>query len=140
MTEFTFDGRVAVRRGETRHYVNISWRHEAASDEIFLTTPLGQGLAQLRRDATGARLLTADRREFLADEWEGLAEQLFGTRLPLNDLPTWVTGHAQPWANGWRVNYLDYQSEAPSALPVLLEVKRDDIEVRLKIDEWSRVR
>lgn len=140
LTEFAFDGRVAVRQGETRHHVNISWRHDPSGDQVLLTTPLGQGVAELSRDAAGARLVTADRREFSAADWERLGEQLFGIRLPLNDLPAWIVGHAIASGNDWRVEYLDYQSGAPDALPTLLEVRRGDIEVRLKIDDWSRVR
>jgi outer membrane lipoprotein LolB len=140
LTEFEFDGRVAVRQGETRHHVNISWRHDITNDEILLTTPLGQGVAELSRNTTGARLVMADRSEFVAADWEGLAEQLFGTRLPLNDLPAWVAGHAGASVGGWRVEYLDYQSNARDALPTLLEMKRNDIVVRLKIDGWSRAR
>lgn len=137
---FEFDGRVAVRQGENRHHLNISWRHEAASDTILLTTPLGQGVAELGRNASGARLTMADRRQFGAADWEALAEQLLGIRLPLNDLPAWVTGHGAEAAGGWRVEYLDYQSSAPDALPTQLELTRDGIEVRIRIDEWTRDR
>jgi outer membrane lipoprotein LolB len=140
LTEFELDGRLVVRQGETRHHVNISWRHDAANDVIFLTTPLGQGVAELSRTGSGARLVMADRREFVAADWEGLAQRLFDIRLPLSELPAWVSGRSAPSVGGWRVNYLDYQSDARDALPTLLELKRDDIEVRLKIDEWSRAR
>jgi outer membrane lipoprotein LolB len=137
---FEIDGRVLVRRGETRHHVNISWRHAATSDQILLTTPFGQGVAELSRDTSGARLVMADHREFVAADWVGLAEQLFGIRLPLDDLPVWVTGQSTAAASAWQVEYLDYQSNAPDALPTLLELKHDDIEIRLKIDEWNRGR
>jgi len=140
LTEFEFDGRIAVRQSQSWHYANIVWRHDKAGDEILLTTPLGQGMAELSRDASGARLLTADRKEYAASDWEGLSEQTFGIRLPLGDMPKWLTGHAPPAASGWRVEYLDYQSEAADALPTSMEARRDDIEVRLKINEWSRAR
>lgn len=107
---------------------------------MLITTPLGQGVAELSRDAAGARLLMADGKEYAAADWEDLAERTFGTRLPLNDLPQWLTGHAPAAATGWRVDYLDYQSEAVDALPTLVEAKRGDIELRLKIDVWSGVR
>jgi outer membrane biogenesis lipoprotein LolB len=102
----------------------------------LVTTPLGQGVAELGRDARGAWLRTADRREYFAPDWEGLAEQVFGARLPLNDLPAWLSGHAPSSVSGWRVEYLEYQSDALDALPTLIEVKRDDIELRLKVSEW----
>ncbi|HTY04394.1 MAG TPA: outer membrane lipoprotein LolB [Rhodocyclaceae bacterium] len=130
------EGRIVVRQSQSSHYANISWRHEPAQDQILLTTPLGQGVAELVRDAYGARLRTADRREVVAPDWDSLAEQVFGAKLPLSDLPSWVAGEAPPPTSGWRVAYLDYQDDAPDALPTLIEVKRDDIEVRLKITEW----
>lgn len=135
---FAFDARIAVRQGEQRHFANIAWQHDARRDSILVTTPLGQGVAELSRDAAGARLVTADRREIAAPDWEGLAERVLGARLPLNDMSRWLVGSPPDPGSGWQVDYLDYQSEAPDALPTLIEIKRDDIEVRLKIDDWSR--
>lgn len=125
-----------MRESQSRHYGNISWRHDAQGDQILLTTPLGQGVAELTRDARGARLVTADRKEFVAADWEGLTERVFGTVLPLNDLPNWLSGNAPAASSGWRVEYLDYQNDAPDALPTLIEVKRGDIELHLKVSEW----
>jgi outer membrane lipoprotein LolB len=136
LTRFELDGRIVVRESQSRHYANISWRHDARRDEILLTTPLGQGVAELSRDSGGARLVMADRREYAAADWEGLSEQVFGARLPLDDLPLWLSGRAPARASGWRVDYLEYQSDAADALPVLIEARRGDIELRLKVSEW----
>ncbi|MBU1236721.1 MAG: outer membrane lipoprotein LolB [Gammaproteobacteria bacterium] len=136
LTQFELVGRVVVRESQSRHYANIAWRHDAARDEILLTTPLGQGVAELSRDARGARLVTADGKSTVAADWEGLAEEVFGTRLPLNDLPEWLAGHAPSLVSGWRVEYLEYQSDAPDALPTLIEAQRGDIGLRLKVSEW----
>jgi outer membrane lipoprotein LolB len=140
LAEFEIDGRISIRVGQERHYANIAWRHSAERDDVLLTTPLGQGVAELSRDAGGARLLTSDRREVRAGDWEDLSERLFGSRLPLNDLPAWMAGQAPPAASGWHVEYLDYQSSAPDALPVLIEARRGDIGVRMKINDWVVVR
>ncbi len=140
-------GRLSVRQGETRYHVGIDWTHAADNDAIFLTGPLGQGLAELTRNARGARLLTADKQSLVAANWESLAEQAFGARLPLANLPRWVVGAApspslddsgRPRSanvDGWRIDYLDY--DPASGLPALVELHRDDIEVRLRIDAWT---
>ena len=150
---YILTGRIAVSQGQQRHAVNITWRHSAARDEIFLATPLGQGIAELTRDAAGARLTTAERREFNAPDWQALSVQVFGFPLPLSALPRWLlaevpaealdvkydrAGRPQ-WmaADGWQVAYLEYASNAVDALPALIELKREDIEVRWKIDEWQ---
>lgn len=134
---FALEGRLSVRQGETRHHVGISWRHEPAHDEIFLTGPLGQGLAQLSRDAGGARLLTADRQAIDAADWESLAERALGARLPLSNLPCWLAAvPPQPTfqVDGWRIDVIEVAAGRPS----LIELRRDDIEARLKIDSWTR--
>ena len=139
---FQLDGRLSVRQGDMRHHVGIRWRHAGPRDEILLTGPLGQGLAELTRDAAGARLTTPDRKSLAADDWESLAERAFGVRLPLSDMPRWVVGVSPVpqgfppvtlTIDGWRIDYLEYEN----GLPVLMELRHGDIEVRLKVDVWS---
>lgn len=145
---FGIDGRLSARQGEERSSANLAWRHDPAVDSILLTTPLGQGVAELTRDARGARLLTADRQTVEAADWEGLSARVFGFTLPLSALPRWLVGdvaaaqrdelgrprHAV--VDGWDIRYLAYESPAAQALPTLVEFRRDDIELRLKVDEW----
>jgi len=145
---FAADGRLAARQGETRSHVNFSWRHQRDSDDILLTTPLGQGVAELTRDLRGTRLVTADRQTAEAADWEALSAQVFGFALPLSTLPRWLLGDVaaavrdaagrpqQALVDGWDIRYLAYESPAADALPTLVEFRRDDIELRLKVDEW----
>ncbi|MBP9713168.1 MAG: outer membrane lipoprotein LolB [Sterolibacterium sp.] len=157
ITGFELEGRISVRQGEKRHIVNLSWHHEAAQDQLLLTTPLGQGLAELTRDAQGAHLRLSDRRSFAAADPEALAEQMFGIRLPLSVLSRWLVGQVPParepgqndalgrpqWRkiDGWRMRYeyADSENPAADALPVLFEMQQnaEDIDVRLKIDQWQ---
>jgi outer membrane lipoprotein LolB len=129
-----------VRQDPARHHANISWRHGPEADEILLTTPLGQGVAELHRDVDGARLVTADRQQTVAADWDDLAAQVFGMRLPLADLPAWLTGTRPPAETGWRVEYLDYEHGASDALPTLIELRRQDLEIRIKVDQWSELK
>jgi outer membrane lipoprotein LolB len=140
ITAFALAGRIAVRHGDSNYSARVSWRHDPIRDAILLTTPLGQGIAEVTRDAGGARLTLADRREFAAADWEELSERLFGVRLPLAELPHWVLGDIPGDGAGWRVDILQREDAPANPLPTLLELKRDDTEVRLKIDEWSEVR
>lgn len=135
ITQFAFVGRLAVRQGETRHHVNVDWRHDARRDEILLTTPLGQGIAELVQDASGARLTLADRRGYAADNWSDLSRQVFGFPLPLGASSRWLLGDLSA-TEGWRVTIVERERPVPDALPTVIELERDDIFVRLKIDEW----
>jgi len=135
---FAFSGRVSVRQDESRHHASIDWRHTSAKDEILLTTPLGQGLAEITRDADGARLLLADGRRFAAADWSALSEEIFGFRLPLKTSARWLLGMTGD-TEGWRIAVVERESAAPDALPAVIELERDDIAVRLKIDAWSDI-
>jgi len=125
-----------------RHHVNVDWRHSIAVDEILLTTPLGQGVAEIVRDAAGARLTLADRRSFMAGDWSALSQQVFGFPLPLKGSARWLVGDLGEGVatEGWRVTVVERESGAANALPAVIELERDDIDVRLKIDEWIEVK
>ncbi|HTY99775.1 MAG TPA: outer membrane lipoprotein LolB [Rhodocyclaceae bacterium] len=140
VTTFALLGRIAVHHGDSSYSARVSWRHEPARDAILVSSPLGQGIAEVVRDAGGARLTLADRREFAAADWEELSERVFGVRLPLADLPRWVLGDVAGNAAGWQVEVLQREDSPANPLPTLLELRREDTAVRLKIDEWSEVR
>lgn len=135
ISRFAFIGRLAVRQGEARHHVNVDWRHDMQRDEILLTTPLGQGLAELVRDAAGARLTLADKRSYAAADWSALSQQVFGFPLPLGASPRWLLGEMGA-TEGWRVTVVEREAEQAGALPTIIDLEREDIAVRLKIDEW----
>ncbi len=153
LNAFQIEGRLGVRRGEESFSANLYWQHGPDSDEIVLTSPLGQGLARLASGNGGAVLVTADRRRFEAATLDELSEQLFGFRLPVTALPHWIVGRAagrggaaERDAQGrlvrlsereWTVELPAYESDSPDALPSLVQLARDDIRVRLKIDQWS---
>lgn len=138
ISAYAFSGRLAVRQGSMHHHVRVDWRHDPGSDTILLATPLGQGIAELSRDAGGARLVLADRRRFEAPNWDALTEQVFGFRLPLSSSARWLLGETTD-SQGWRLAITERESAAAHALPTAIEFERDDISVHLKIDEWSEV-
>ena len=149
--DFVMEGRLSVRQGESRHHAGISWRHSASADldEILLTGPLGQGIGELQRNREGAHLTTAAGKRIDSADWESLTETFFGTRLPVSGLPVWLLGQViaertdalgrplEARVDGWLIQYLDYSHAAPEALPQLIELRRDDIELRLKVDAWQ---
>ena len=154
INQFKLSGRLAVRNGAESFSGRIDWRHgDDGSERILLSSPLGQGLAELDADRQGARLHTSDNKRYAGPSLDDLSEQVFGARLPLSSLPRWVLGDApgdgkrlaldslgRPasfWMAGWRVAYLSYESEMANALPSLIRLSRDELDVRLKIDRWE---
>lgn len=139
LESFALAGRLALRQGERSDHLRFDWEHSPGVDNLLLTTPLGQGVARVRRDAGGASLETAAGRRHAAADWESLTQQVFGVVLPLDDLPEWLRG-AHPGRDGevagWRVRVTEVSPfRQGRLLPRVLEVRKDDIELRLVVDE-----
>lgn len=110
------------------------------------------GLAEIERTPTFSRLKTGDGRTIESDDAEDLLEQATGQRLPIARLPGWLLGRPGPGGRlerdadgrplrlseaGWQIDYF-YDDEAPESPPARLNLRHDnDIELRLRIEEWK---
>lgn len=149
---FRLSGRVSVKYGAEAASGKITWQHDAAGDDLLFSTPLGQGVARIVRRDGLVSLTTPDQKVHQASDVEALTEQVLGWRLPLAGLPDWVRGRAAAGAPaqtrldgsqrlaelrqfGWLVEFLDYKSE--TGPPALLRLSRQEVEIRLVIDQWQ---
>jgi outer membrane lipoprotein LolB len=149
---FELSGRVSVKYGVEAASGKITWQHDAAGDDLLFSTPLGQGVAHIVRRDGLVTLTTSDQKVYQASDVETLTEQVLGWRLPLAGLPDWVRGRASVGApaqtrldglqrltelrqSGWLVEFLDFKSEKGS--PALLRLSRQEVEIRLVIDQWQ---
>ena len=149
---FELTGRVAVRAGQDAASGLLFWRHGQTFDDLVISTPLGQGIAEITRRADRYTLVTADARRISATDPEVLTEEALGWRLPLAGLADWVQGRAYPHAPsdvdygadsrprmirqlGWTIEYLAYGD--PAGLPSRLRLARAGLDVRLSVDTWT---
>ena len=146
---FELSGRVAVRHGKDAASGKIFWRHSDDSDELLITSALGQGIARISRERDQFRLVTGDRKEYRAPDAESLTEQALGWRLPLSGLSDWVQARASPERpaevlgragegleirqDGWRVAYEEFRE----GRPFRLRLSREGIEIQLIVDQWA---
>jgi outer membrane lipoprotein LolB len=148
---FHLSGRVSVKYGAEAASGKITWQHDAANDDLLFSSPLGQGVARIVRRDKLVTLTTSDQKVHRASDVETLTEQVLGWRLPLAGLPDWVRGRAAAGApaqtrldgsqrlaelrqSGWLVQ-LDYKSD--NGPPALLRLSREEVEIRLVIDQWQ---
>ena len=140
LLRFTAEGRIALRQGERPDHLRFRWEHAPENDVVLLMSPLGQGMAQLVRDAKGARLVQQNQATVSADTLPQLAERVFGAPLPLDAVADWLRG-ARPAlsgeVDGWRVTISDTSVFRQSRLVRVLEARREDIEFRLIVDDWD---
>jgi outer membrane lipoprotein LolB len=147
--QFELAGRIAVRYRNEAASANLAWRHSAGSDELLITSALGQGVARIVREGAEVMLSTPERGEFRAADAESLTEKVLGFRLPLAGLADWVRARPAPGPakqqfdasgrlaeleqSGWRVYYLEYAEARPARLRLVYP----GLELRLAISEWK---
>ena len=134
--EFSFAGRIAARSGEESFTGNITWRHARDGDELLISTPTGQGVAQIVRQGDAVLLKTAEPREYRDTDAEALTERVLGFRLPILGLADWVQGKPSPQleSRGWKV---EYQERDPQGRPTRMRLTYQGIELRLAISQWN---
>lgn len=149
---FSLSGRFSLQHHGSAHSGRIDWRHDVDRDELIVSSPFGQAVAELLSDADGARLTTGDGRSYRAETPEELLQTVLGYPLPLRQLLAGLRG--QGWDDRlierddlgrpvhwhdqeWRVAY-QYDSDDPQALPgKLLAERPGDLQLRLRIDAWA---
>lgn len=134
------EGRISLRQGEQLSHMRFRWEHTPQSDVVLLMSPLGQGLAELVRDRSGARLTQPNQAAITADTLPQLAQRVFGVPLPLDIMADWLRG-AQPVlageVDGWRVEISDTAVLRQHRLPRVMEARREDVELKLVVDDWD---
>lgn len=134
--EFSLAGRIAARSGKESFTGNITWRHAHGGDELLISTPTGQGVAQIVRQGDAVLLRTAEPREYRAADSEELTERVLGFRLPIEGLAQTVQGKPSPTleGRGWKVEYQEYDAQKR---PTRLRLTNGAAEVRLAISQWN---
>jgi outer membrane lipoprotein LolB len=150
---FVIDGRLSARRGNDAISVAFAWTHAAPRDDLLLTTPLGQALAELAGDASIGRVEVrmADGRREEASDWSALTARLVGFPLPVGGLAWWAQGaaradapHSVEYDAAGRANVLRQDGceivytygDASTRRPSRLNLACHDLEMRIVIDNW----
>ena len=134
--EFSLAGRIAARSGKEAFTGNIAWRHARGGDEMLITTPTGQGVAQIIRQGDAVVLKTSEPREYRAADSEELTQRVLGFRLPIEGLAESVQGKPSPSleGRGWKVEYQEFDDQRR---PTRLRLTNAGAEVRLAIHQWN---
>jgi len=149
---FELQGRVAVRTTQRSLSGSLRWQHEPRRDDVWLSNPLGQALAHIARDDSGAWLTTAEQKVHRARSFEALTREGLGWALPLADLSYYVLGKVPPaldpanverGAEGrlarvrhgaWEVAFVEFRLDANVPHPSRLVLSDGAVEIRLVID------
>ena len=150
--EWQLSGRIAIRQGQHADSANIDWSQTPTLYRIELSGPLGQGGARILGSPAGVTLqVNGDDRRYRGATPEAVMQQALGWYLPISQAHYWVQGRpdpaypfsALPDASGfsqlgWRIE-LRRVTQLPQGivLPELLELRYDDLRLRLLIHDWQ---
>lgn len=147
---FSLQGRVSIQYDEQSMSGQITWQANTDSDEVLLSSPLGQGLASISMSPLGATLTRPGEPVLMAENVEELTRKALGFGLPLAGLRYWIQAKADPLSpgdvrsnpggtveqitqDGWKIDYLQYSENRPRKI----HVTRGGLEIRLVIDAWQ---
>jgi len=149
---FSLEGRFSLRHENKSYSGRLSWRHRGLNNTLLLSSPFGQGMAEITTSEGGAQLTTSDGKLYTAVDAETLTEQVLGYPLPLARLTDWVRARdtmpglteRDPQGRPLRLSYADwrieygYDGDDPQAPPNRIFADRSGgLELRLKVDEWN---
>lgn len=150
LDRFALEGRFSLYHESRNYSGRISWTHRGASSELLLSSPFGQGIAEIVTDERGAKLTTGDGKVYAAPDAETLTQDVLGYPLPLTQLADWVRGWVKPGAAHldaqgravrlqqaeWVVDY-EYGDTNPGSPPVRIVARRGEmLELRVFVQEW----
>ena len=151
---WTIQGRLVVNNGSESWHMDISWQQQGDTYVIKLIAPLGAGQIQLRGDKHGVVLDDGETDPLYADNADSLLYESTGLQIPVRGLRYWVRGLPDPGMSngevslssgklkqlqqgGWQLRFRRYQQVNNTSLPNKLFLRRDDLDVRLVIDQWQ---
>lgn len=147
-------GRAAINNGVESWHVNLLWLQQGDQYQIRLFGPFGAGQVELSGNDDQVELLTSDNERFYSHDIDDLLFQRTGVKMPVAELRYWLVGLPSPGRKeaaridkhgrlaqlkqgDWRVRYKRYMPVNGLVLPRKIFADKQDLDVRVVIDEWK---
>lgn len=154
LANWSLDGRAAIRTARDGGSVSVRWQQQGEHYRIDLIAPLGGGSVRLTGDVQGVRLLTSRGESAESSSARALLDRYTGYDLPVASLRYWLRGIQAPGPvssrrldrkgrlvslvqQGWRIRYRDYGRFSGLEMPTDLELRREEVEVKLVVRSWK---
>lgn len=157
LDHWTLTGKLAIFLETDRQSANIYWQQQGDNYSIQLTTFIGTRILQVTKNEQGVEIINNDDEVFTGQDANTLIKQLSpGLDLPIAALQQWVKGNPANASyqlndqqqvselvgldasqNLWEVDFQQYQVFSGTVLPTKVNLKRDDIRVKIAINQWK---
>jgi len=134
---FEIAGRLAIRQDQRSDIAKLRWVRKAGTDTWVISSPLGNEVARVESDASGATLYLPGGGEVSAPTFEELTERAIGVGLDPDVVAGWLHARAAPEPRGgWKVTIDETQRAGSVDLARRITASRGDVVVRLVVDEY----
>ena len=153
LRQWNLSGRVSVRTSTDAVNGSLTWRQDGRQVELGFRGPLGVGGFRLTGDDSQMLFEDSKGQQLVLDDPGNALASHTGWGVPLNSLGYWVRALPDPATpveqsfepsgrlsqlhqDGWLVSYEKYAMEGAFAMPGRVTVERDDVRIRLVVDNW----
>ncbi|WP_160060826.1 lipoprotein insertase outer membrane protein LolB [Psychromonas sp. L1A2] len=157
LDHWTLTGKLAIFLENDRQTANIYWKQQGDNYSIQLTTFIGTRILQVTKNAQGVEIINNDDEVFTGKDANTLIKQLSpGLDLPISALQQWIKSNPANASyqlndqqqvsdilgfdasqNIWEVSFQQYQNFSGIALPKRVDLKRDNIRLKIAINQWK---
>ncbi|MEL0660729.1 lipoprotein insertase outer membrane protein LolB [Psychromonas arctica] len=157
LDHWTLTGKLAIFLENDRQTANIYWKQQGDNYSIQLTTFIGTRILQVTKNAQGVEIINNDDEVFTGQDANTLIKQLSpGLDLPISALQQWIKSNPANASyqlndqqqvndilgldashNLWEVSFQQYQNFSGIALPKRVDLKRDNIRLKIAINQWK---
>ena len=148
------NGRLAITNKAEVWHLSVIWKQQDQHYKIHLSGPFGAGAVQLTGDQSGVTIKSDNETSFATDA-EQLLFETTGVEIPINNLFYWVRGLPNPESetsnikldpygrlsklsqNDWNIRFKRYYYTGNIYLPSKIFIKRDSLDIRFVIEDWS---
>ena len=134
---FEISGRLAIRQDQKSDIAKLRWTRRTSGDLWVISSPIGNEVARVQSDASGATLNLPDGSEVSAPTFEALTQRILGVGLDPAEVAAWLHGRAPPEGRaGWKVIIDEKQPAGAVEIARRITATRGDALVRLVVDDY----
>ena len=152
--DWTLRGRISLKKADDGYSGSLNWVQAGDAVDLSFRGPLGIGGFEISGDPGLLTIQTSNGEHFVVTDPVVDLEAGFGWSLPVHSMRYWVLGVPDPDddyqarlaengqalnfdQSGWQLSFRSYRDYDGQTLPRKMEMKHNDLRIRLVVDEWS---
>ena len=129
--------RISIRQADRSDIAKLRWTHRGMRDAWVIASPLGNEVARIESDGSGATITQASGGGYQADSFSDLTERVLGVPLDPATLAAWLHGDVRNAPAGWRVTIDEKQQAGSVDLARRITAAHGDVVLRLVVDDYQ---